>query len=62
MECSEFYCVFDRRISRQNTDRKILPDIFCPTALPDRPQPERDRLIKAFSRLRITGERVAAEV
>src|SRR5579862_3628044 len=50
MERTELYRVFDRRISRQHSDRKVLADVFDPAALADRPQPKRDRFIEAFGR------------
>ena len=48
MECPEFNAVLDRRIPGQNPNCEILPDVLGPTALADSPEPERDRLIKAF--------------
>ena len=48
MKRSEFYAVLDRRISRQDSDRKVLPDILDPTALTDCPEPERHSFIEAF--------------
>src|SRR5690242_9175825 len=45
---TEFYRVLDRRISRQDANCEILADVFDPTALSDRPEPERNRFIKAF--------------
>jgi hypothetical protein len=45
---AEFNAVLDGRISGQDADRKVLVDIFDPTALADRPQPERDGFIEAF--------------
>lgn len=40
--------MLDRRISGQYPNREVLSDIFNPTALANRPQPERDRFIEAF--------------
>src|SRR5260370_585358 len=48
MECTEFYCVLDGCISRQHADCKVLADVFNPTALANRTEPERDRFIEAF--------------
>jgi hypothetical protein len=62
VKLTEFHCVLDWRVSGQHANREVLADVLDPIALADRPQAQRDRLIKAFSRLRITGERVAAEV
>jgi hypothetical protein len=50
VECTKFYGVLDRRIPCQHSDRKVLADVLNPTALPDRPEPERNRFIEAFSR------------
>ena len=44
----EFHSVFDRRISGQDANRKVLADVLDPTALTDRTQAERNRFVKAF--------------
>src|SRR5438445_2555737 len=48
MEGTEFHGVLDRRISRQDANREVLADVLNPSALADRPQPERDGFIEAF--------------
>jgi len=50
MKFAEFYGVLDRRISRQNSNCKVLADVLNPTALANRAQPERDRFIEASGR------------
>jgi hypothetical protein len=41
MECTEFYSVLHWRISGQDSDGEVLADVFNPTALPDRTEPEK---------------------
>lgn len=48
MECTEFHSVLDRCISRQDANREVLPDFFDPTALANRPEPERHGFVEAF--------------
>jgi hypothetical protein len=47
VKLTECESVFYRRIPSQDTDREILADVLDPTALSDRPEPQRNRLIKA---------------
>jgi hypothetical protein len=47
-ERTEFHRALDRRISCQDANREVLADILDPTALADRPEPQRDRFIEAF--------------
>jgi len=49
VKCTEFQSVLDRCISRQNSNREILADVLDPTALADRPEPERNGFVEAFS-------------
>ena len=48
-ECPEFHAVLDRRIFRQDANREVLSDVLDPGALANRPQPERNGFVKAFS-------------
>ena len=48
MKCTEFHAVLNRRIPCQDSNCEILAYVLDPTALPDRPEPERDRFIEAF--------------
>lgn len=49
MEGAKFYRVLDGGIPRQDSDCEILADVFDPSALANRPEPERDGFIEAFS-------------
>lgn len=48
MKRTEFHTVLDRRVSRQDSDREVLADVFDPTALADRSEPKRNRFVKTF--------------
>jgi hypothetical protein len=48
MKRTEFHSVLDRRVPRQDANCEVLADIFDPSTLADRPQPERDGFIEAF--------------
>ena len=48
MKFTEFYRVLDRRIPRQDSDRKVLADLLNPTALANRAEPESHSLVEGF--------------
>jgi hypothetical protein len=48
MERTEFHGVLDRRISRQHADCEVLANVFDPTALANRTEPQGDGFIEAF--------------
>ena len=50
MKWAEVYRVLDRRVSGQDLDTEVLPNVLDPTALADGPQPESDRFVRAFCR------------